>query len=160
MQDAYQTIGKSSQGLMMGLAAGAQNVASMSGALGAGEGGECPLVAGVGKSAVARDPSENNLNLQIAALEQELAASFETVESRPDPDELWQGFGPPRRGWSVVVGSAQSIPTKTIGISSVARVDTEPKERLHHTWRSTSLLAIRGRCRQRARSYGSESFSD
>ena len=33
----------------------------MSCSFGASEGGECPLVAGVGKPAVARDPSENNL---------------------------------------------------------------------------------------------------
>ena len=61
VQDADQTVGQSSQGLMMGLAAGSQDVVSMPGAFGASEGGECPLVAGVGEPAVARDPGENNL---------------------------------------------------------------------------------------------------
>src|SRR5713226_365801 len=46
---------------MMSLAAGAQDVVSMSGAFGASQGGECPLVAGVGEPAVARHPGENDL---------------------------------------------------------------------------------------------------
>src|SRR5713226_5975656 len=46
---------------MMSLAAGAQDVVSMSGAFGASQGGECPLVAGIGEPAVARYPGENDL---------------------------------------------------------------------------------------------------
>jgi hypothetical protein len=41
MQDADKTVGQSSQSLMMSLPAGTEDVVSMSGALGASEGGEC-----------------------------------------------------------------------------------------------------------------------
>src|SRR5713226_7659026 len=61
VQDADQTICKGPQSLMMSLAAGAQDVVSMSRAFGASQGGECPLVAGVGEPAVARHPRENDL---------------------------------------------------------------------------------------------------
>src|SRR5712691_11417777 len=61
VQDADQTICKGPQSLMVSLAAGAQDVVSMSRAFGASQGGECPLVAGVGEPAVARHPRENDL---------------------------------------------------------------------------------------------------
>src|SRR5260370_16235259 len=61
VQDADQAICKGPQSLMVSLAAGAQDVVSMSRAFGASQGGECPLVAGVGEPAVARHPRENDL---------------------------------------------------------------------------------------------------
>jgi len=61
MQDGDQTVGQSSQSLMMSLAAGAQDVVSMPGAFGASEGRERPLVAGIGEPAVARHLGENDL---------------------------------------------------------------------------------------------------
>src|SRR6266581_3510566 len=61
VQDAHQTIGQSAQSLMVGLAAGAQDVVSMPCAFGASERGERPLIAGVGEPAVPGNPGEYDL---------------------------------------------------------------------------------------------------